>query len=133
MDGERFRASTSAVVGGDLLALFSDDVLENVSAFSSQSATLRLEVAPNAVPGDVGLDLVVASTKGNVTSSSTLVVRIEAVPDLSIGNIDSSELLPFGEASLTSVDVVNTGTSAAEWSWSSAPAAPPIVCGTCWI
>ena len=111
-------ASTSAVVGGDLLALFSDDVLENVSAFSSQSATLRLEVAPNAVPGDVGLDLVVASTKGNITSSSTLVVRIEAVPDLSIGNIDSSELLPFGEASLTSVDVVNTGTSAAEWSWS---------------
>ena len=111
-------ASTSAVVGGDLLALFSDDVLENVSAFSSQSATLRLEVAPNAVPGDVGLDLVVASTKGNISSSSTLVVRIEATPDLSIGNIDSSELLPFGEASLTSVDVVNTGTSAAEWSWS---------------
>ena len=111
-------ASTSAVVGGDLLALFSDDVLENVSAFSSQSATLRLEVAPNAVPGDVGLDLVVASTKGNITSSSTLVVRIESVPDLSIGNIDSSELLPFGEASVTSVDVVNTGTSAAEWSWS---------------
>ncbi|MED5499135.1 MAG: hypothetical protein VX845_05595, partial [Candidatus Thermoplasmatota archaeon] len=56
-------ASPSAVVGGDLLALFSDDVLENISAFSSQSATLRLEVAPNAVPGDVGLDLVVASTK----------------------------------------------------------------------
>ncbi|MGB2029496.1 MAG: hypothetical protein ACPH04_02470 [Candidatus Poseidoniaceae archaeon] len=109
--------SSTAVVGGDLLALFSDDVLENVSAFSSQSATLRLEVAPNAVPGDVGLDLVVASTKGNTTSSSTLVVRIEAVPDLSIGNIDSSELLPFGVASLTSVDVVNTGTSAAEWSW----------------
>ena len=40
------------------------------------------------------------------------------MPDLSIGNIDSSsELLPFGVASLTSVDVVNTGTSAAEWSW----------------
>ena len=121
------------MVGGDLLALFSDDVLENVSAFSSQSATLRLEVAPNAVPGDVGLDLVVASTKGNITSSSTLVVRIEAVPDLSIGNIDSSELLPFGEASLTSVDVVNTGTSAAEWSWSLGASGAPIVCGTCWI
>ena len=30
-------ASTSAVVGGDLLALFSDDVLENVSAFSSRA------------------------------------------------------------------------------------------------
>ena len=109
--------SSTAVVGGDLLALFSDDVLENVSAFGSQSATLRLEVAPNAMPADVGLDLVVASTKGNITSSSTLVVRIEAVPDLSIGNIDSSEVLPFGQASTTSVDVVNTGTSAADWSW----------------
>jgi hypothetical protein len=55
--------------------------------------------------------------KENITSSSTLVVRIEAVPDLSIGNIDSSEVLPFGQASTTSVDVVNTGTSAADWSW----------------
>ena len=109
--------ATTAVVGGDLLAVFSDDVLENVSAFGTQSATLRLEVAPNAMPADVGLDLVVASTKGNITSSSTLVVRIEAVPDLSIGNIDSSEVLPFGQASTTSVDVVNTGTSAADWSW----------------
>ena len=109
--------SSTAVVGGDLLALFSDDVLENVSAYGSQSATLRLEVAPNAMPADLGLDLVVASTKGNITSSSTLVVRIEAVPDLSIGNIDSSEVLPFGQASTTSVDVVNTGTSAADWSW----------------
>ena len=109
--------SPSAVVGSDLLAQFSDDVLENVSAFSSQSATLRLEVAPNAGPGDVGLDLVVASTKGNITSTSTLVVRIEAVPDLSIANIDPSELLPFGVASQTSVEVTNTGTSAAEWMW----------------
>ena len=110
-------ASASAVVGGDLLALFSDDVLENVSAFGSQSATLRLEVAPNAVPADIGLDLVVASTKGNITSMSTLVVRIQSVPDVSIGNIDPTETLPFGQASTTSVEVTNTGTSAAEWAW----------------
>ena len=110
-------AAASAAVGGDLLALFSDDVLENVSAYGTQSATLRLEVAPNAVPADVGLDLVVASTKGNITSTSTLVVRIQAVPDVAIGNIDPAENLSFGQASLTSVEVTNTGTSAASWAW----------------
>ena len=108
----------SASTGADLLAVFNDDVLENVSAFSSVGATLRLEVAPDAMPGDTGLDLHVASTLGNLTSVSTLVVRIEAVPGLSIGNIDTSEVLPFGVASSTMVEVTNTGTSAATWSWS---------------
>ena len=108
----------TAVTGDDLLAVFNDDVLENVAAYSSVGATLRLEVAPDAVPGDTGLNLFVASTLGNITSVSTLVVRVEAVPDLSIGNIDPSEVLPFGVASTTEVEVVNTGSSAAVWSWS---------------
>ena len=110
-----------ASTGDDLLALFSDDVLESVGAFSTASATLRLEIAPDAEPGDLGLDLHVASTQGNITSQSTLVVRIQAVPGLSIGNIDPSDILPFGEVSTTSVTVVNTGSSAAEWSWSLEP------------
>lgn len=94
-----------------------DDELSNIPAGGSQSATLSLTVPTDAAPEYYGYRLTVGSTEGNVTSSTLLVVQVEAEPDISLAFLDQSTLFLPGESTPSSVQVTNTGNAELDLEW----------------
>ena len=91
--------------------------LTQVAAGESHDVTLTVTIPSNALPDFYGYRLTIASTGGNITSSTILVVEVEAEPALSIAFLEQSlDFLPKGSTT-TSVQVTNTGNAALDIAW----------------
>ena len=95
-----------------------DDEFSNMPAGSSQSASLHISVPSNAAPDYYGFRLFSASTGGNVSTSTMLVVHVDEEHNLSIAFLDqNSEFVP-GLSTNSSVQVTNTGNAIVDYDWS---------------
>ena len=88
-------------------------------------ANLIVSTPSNAAPGYYGFKLFAASSLGNFSVSTTLVVNISATHDLSFSHTNLGVLLP-GESSTTELEITSLSTSEGDWSWTST-----IVSGDC--
>ena len=96
---------------------WSDDEVANVAAGATQVVTLDVSVPSNAVPDYYGFKLTVGSTNGNVTSSTILVVQVEAEPSLGMSFTSHEDMFLPGQTTLTEVNVTNTGNGVADLTW----------------
>ena len=101
---------------------WADDELANMAAGSSQSVTLSVTVPADALPDYYGYRLTVGSTNGNVSSSTVLVVEIEADPSLAMAFLEQSDQFLPGQSTSTSVQVTNTGNTDLDLDWTAASA-----------
>ncbi len=101
-----------------------DDELAEVAAGATRSTTLSLTAPADAVPDYYGYRLTIASVNGNITSSTVLVVGIEAEPALSLAFLDQDGDFIPGNSTITSVQVTNTGNQALDVEWSVVTDAP---------
>lgn len=104
---------------------FVDDLFEVMSPGESRTANLIISTPSNAAPGYHGFKLFAASSLGNFSVNTTLVVNISATHDLSFSHTNIGVLLP-GESSTTELDITSLSTAEGNWTWSSA-----IVGGDC--
>ena len=104
---------------------FVDDLLEVMSPGESRTANLIISTPSNAAPGYHGFKLFAASSLGNFSVNTTIVVNISATHDLSFSHTNIGVLLP-GESSTTELDITSLSTAEGNWTWSSA-----IVGGDC--
>lgn len=97
---------------------WSQDELTNVAAGDSESVTLSLTVPSDASPEYYGYRLTIASTNGNVSSSTLLVVEVEEEPAVALAFLQQSDVFLPGQSTLSSVQVTNTGNSGLNITWS---------------
>ena len=107
-----------------------DDELANIAAGGSASATLSITVPADAAPDFYGYRLTVGSTNGNITTSTVLVVEIEAEPSVATAFLRQSDVFLPGISTLTGVQVTNTGNTELDLDWdlSVPPSAAPNPC-----
>ena len=91
----------------------------------TRTANLIVSTPSNAAPGYYGFKLFAASSLGNFSVNTTLVVNITATHDLSFSHTNLGVLLP-GESSTTELEITSLSTSEGVWSWTST-----IVSGEC--
>ena len=96
---------------------WSDDQLDRMAAGTTQQATLDITVPADVAPDYYGFRLFAASTQGNLSTSTLLVVHVDEDHSLSIAFLDQdSEFLP-GMTTNTSVSVTNTGNAETDYDW----------------
>ena len=94
-----------------------DDELANIPAGGSTSATLSITVPSDAAPDFYGYRLTIGSTNGNVTSSTIIVVEVEADPSVSTAFLRQDDVFVPGQSTTTGVQVTNTGNSVLDLEW----------------
>ena len=104
---------------------FVDDLIEVMNPGETRTANLIVSTPSNAAPGYYGFKLFAASSLGNFSVNTTLVVNISATHDLSFSHTNLGVLLP-GESSTTELEITSLSTSEGDWSWTST-----IVTGDC--
>ena len=104
---------------------FADDLFEVMTPSETRVASLIVSTPSNAAPGYYGFKLFAASSLGNFSVNTTLVVNISATHDLSFSHTNLGVLLP-GENSTTKLDVTSLSTSDGNWTWAST-----VVTGDC--
>ena len=114
--------SSSRGLGGGIPAGWNvqwvDDEFANMAAGSSETASLHISVPSNAAPDYYGFRLFSASTGGNVSTSTMLVVHVDEEHNLSIAFLDQySDFVP-GLSTNSSVQVTNTGNAIVDYDWS---------------
>ena len=97
--------------------LFDDVELTDVPADSYQQVTLQVSVPSDAVPGFYGFNLYSASTKGNISSYSTMVVEVVAENDIGAVFLDQDASFIPGQTTNTSVQVTNLGNAELDMDW----------------
>ena len=97
---------------------FLDDTLDNMSAGETRTATLRISIPANENPDYYGFDLFAGTTLGNFSVSSTLVVNVTAVHDLTFTYVPSGVLLQPGENTTVILDLDSLSTADDNWTWS---------------
>ena len=93
---------------------FLDDSMDNMTAAETRTATLRISIPSNEVPGYYGFDLFAASALGNFSVSTTLVVNVTAVHDL-VFTHDAPDVLLPGENTTVVLDIESLSTAAGDW------------------
>ena len=96
---------------------FFDDTMDNMSAGESRMATLRISIPAYENPGYYGFDLFAATTFGNFSVSSTLVVNVTAVHDLRFSYIPSGVMLQPGQNTTVRLDITSLSSADANWTW----------------
>ena len=104
---------------------FVDDLIEVMNPGETRTANLIISTPSNAAPGYYGFKLFAASSFGNFSVSTTLVVNISATHDLSFSHTNIGKLLP-GESAITELEITSLSTSEGDWTWTST-----IVAGDC--
>ena len=107
-----------------------DDELANIPAGGSASATLSITVPSDAAPDFYGYRLTIGSTNGNITSSTIIVVEVEAEPSASAAFLRQSDVFLPGASTTTGVQVTNTGNTPLniDWTLSVPPSAGTSAC-----
>ena len=95
-----------------------DDEFANMPAGSSQSASLHISVPSNAAPDYYGFRLFSASTGGNVSSSTMLVVYVDEEHNMSVVFLDQNALFIPGQSTDTSLQITNLGNAVVDYDWS---------------
>ncbi len=108
--------SSKAIPSGWNL-VFSDSELTNIPAASSVQSTLQVSVPSDATPGFYGFNLFSASTKGNVSSYSTMVIEVVAENEISAVFLDQDADFIPGQTSQTTVQVTNLGNAVLDMDW----------------
>ena len=96
---------------------WSNDEYSNMAAGSSQTASLHISVPSNAAPDYYGFRLYSASTGGNVSTSTLLVVHVNEEHQLSVAFLDQNEHFVPGLSVDSSVQVTNTGNALIDYDW----------------
>lgn len=94
-----------------------EDELSNIPAGGSATATLSITVPADAAPDFYGYRLTIGSTNGNITSSTIVVVEVEAEPSVSTAFLRQGDVFLPGESTLTGVQVTNTGNTPLDLTW----------------
>jgi uncharacterized membrane protein len=95
-----------------------DDELANIPAGDSEPATLSITVPSDAAPDYYGFRLTIGSTNGNITSSTIIVVEVEAEPSASAAFLRQDDVFLPGSSTLTEVQITNTGNAPLDLDWS---------------
>ena len=95
-----------------------DDEFANMPAGSSQSASLHISVPSNAAPDYYGFRLFSASTGGNVSTSTMLVVHVDEEHNLSVSFLEQSALFIPGTSTNTTLQLTNSGNAVVDYDWS---------------
>lgn len=93
------------------------DELANIPAGGSAATTLSITVPADAAPDFYGYRLTIGSTNGNVTSSTIIVVEVEAEPSVATAFLRQDDVFLPGESTPTGVQVTNTGNTALDIEW----------------
>ena len=93
------------------------DEVANIAAGDNQTVALSVSVPGNAIPDYYGFRLTIGSTNGNVTSSTLLVVEVEAENELSMSFTSHGDLFFPGQTTLTEVNVANIGNGVLDLNW----------------
>ncbi|MDP6199262.1 MAG: NEW3 domain-containing protein, partial [Candidatus Poseidonia sp.] len=94
-----------------------EDEVANLAAGGSQQVTLSVSVPTDAAPDYYGYRLTIGSTNGNVTSSTLLVVEVEAEPSVSLAFLQQNDLFLPGQSTSSAVQLTNTGNIALDLDW----------------
>ena len=94
-----------------------DDEFANMAAGSSESASLHISVPSNAAPDYYGFRLFSASTGGNTSTSTMLVVHVDEEHNLSLAFLEQNELFIPGQSMNTSVQITNSGNAVVDYDW----------------
>ncbi len=93
------------------------DELANIPAGGSAATTLSITVPADAAPDFYGYRLTIGSTNGNVTSSTIIVVEVEAEPSVATAFLRQDDVFLPGQSTPTGVQVTNTGNTALDIEW----------------
>ena len=94
-----------------------DDQFDNMAAGSSDQASLQITVPADAAPDYYGFRLFVASTQGNISTSTLLVVHVDEDHNLTMAFLDQDAHFIPGTTLNTTVRVTNTGNAEANYDW----------------
>ncbi|MAR94433.1 MAG: hypothetical protein CMA45_05115 [Euryarchaeota archaeon] len=97
--------------------LFDDVELTNVPADSHEQVNLQVSVPSDVSPGFYGFNLYSASTNGNTSSYSTMVIEVVAENDVSAVFLDQDADFIPGQTTDTSVQVTNLGNAELDMDW----------------
>ena len=95
-----------------------EDEVTQLPAGNQAGVTLSVSVPTNAAPDYYGYRLTIASTNGNVTSSTLLVVKVVEEPALGLAFLEQSEQFLPGQSTTTAVQATNTGNTPLDLDWS---------------
>ena len=93
------------------------DELSNIPAGGSATTSLSITVPADAAPDFYGYRLTIGSTNGNITSSTIVVVEVEADPSVATAFLRQNDVFLPGESTLTGVQVTNTGNAPLDLTW----------------
>ena len=97
--------------------MFDDAELTDVPAASHQQVTLQVSVPSDATPGFYGFNLYSASTKGNISSYSTMVIEVVAENSIDAVFLDQDADFIPGQTTNTTVQVTNLGNAELDMDW----------------
>ena len=115
-DGSESRSSRSASTPQGWLVRFVDDSMDTMNPAEMRYATLQINIPSNQEPGYIGLDLFAASVFGNFSVSTTLVVNVTAVHELSFSHTAGITLLP-GNNTTSTVKITSLSSADGDWTW----------------
>ena len=94
-----------------------DDQIENLSANGQETATLRISIPSDASPGATGIRLYAGSLFGNLTTSTLMVVDVQANYDLQVDFLNADDDFLPGQQTTSSVRLTNIGTTDASFEY----------------
>ena len=94
-----------------------DDQIENLSANGQETATLRITIPSDASPGATGVRLYAGSLFGNLTTSTLMVVDVQANYDLQVDFLNASDAFIPSQQTNTTLRLTNTGTTSATFDY----------------
>ena len=86
-----------------------DDQIENLSAQDQETSTLRISIPSDAPPGATGVRLHAGSLMGNLSTSTLVVIDVQATYDLQVDFLASTDEFIPGEQTNTTVSITNQG------------------------
>ena len=110
-------SQTSKVVPPGWNLFFDDNELTDIAADSYVQSILQISVPSDAIPGFYGFNLFSASTRGNVSSYSTMVIEVIAENEISAVFLDQDANFIPGQSKQTSVQVTNLGNAVLDMDW----------------
>ena len=94
-----------------------DDQIENLTANGQETATLRISIPSDANPGATGVRLYAGSLFGNLTTSTLMVVDVQATYDLQVDFLSAGDDFLPGQQTNSSVRLTNIGTTSASYDY----------------
>ena len=94
-----------------------DDQIENLSANGQETATLRISIPSDASPGATGVRLYAGSLFGNLTTSTLMVVDVQANYDLQVDFLNASDAFIPSQQTNTTLRLTNIGTTSATFDY----------------